>query len=242
MPDLLVGLDVETGGLDPAADALLSVGIYCGPCAGKEWQTGREWAQLILPEPGLWIDPEAAKKNGYSPEEWERRGAVSESVALVRLIEVLERWMVEEGTVWGVAVAHLAGHDEGFLRTALRRQGLEGTWEQVMRRGWRCSCATFRAVMDAGLLPETGASLDALNAARLLPRRTGIHKAEEDARLAYDGYVWLLGLIGGRGKMEQEGTGREPGGSASEESGALEAVEDYTPEDLARWEEVAAKR
>lgn len=72
-PEWLYG-DVETGGFDRKKHAILEIGWVLldrnlDPITGD--------SVCILPEPGFEIDPKAAEQNGYTPEAWEERGAVS---------------------------------------------------------------------------------------------------------------------------------------------------------------------
>lgn len=190
--DLLIGIDAGTGGLDPAVHALLSVGI----CAGHSGDRWLAWEQKIWPAAGLRVDDGARQTNGYSQERWDKEGALEESAALVRLIEVLQLWKAVEEVDAIVCVAHGAGIDSGFLYAALQRCELVEAWEEVVRRRWRCSCKTFEALMDAGLLPEGSASLDSLNMLRGLGWRSEVHNASQDAACAYEGYRWQLMLLG----------------------------------------------
>lgn len=196
--ELLVAIDVETGGFDPGVHALLSVAVHAGDMANGFTGQKLEHAQCLWPEKEYVVEASAAEVNGYTVEAWEKQGAVNEAVALVRLIEVLTNWLRTEGAERCVMVAHGVAFDQGFLYAALRRHQLEEAWERIVRKRWRCSCATLSAMMDAGLLPEGKAGLDDLNALRPLPRRTGTHDAGEDARLCFDGYVWLIGCLRGR--------------------------------------------
>ena len=79
----VVAIDTETGGvgeLQCRTHALLSVGMYMR--IGDE---ERKFGVYVRPAPGLLIDPGAVRVNGYSPEVWERMGAVDEPVAAMRV-------------------------------------------------------------------------------------------------------------------------------------------------------------
>lgn len=200
-----VAFDTETGGVGEkqcTTHALLSIGAAVYDRDGV-LQT---FHQLVLPEPGLIIDPGAVAVNGYSPEKWQAGGAMNEVRALIRLWHWLARFTTDVRKL--TAVAHNAGHDCGFLMAAVARQAANypdvawmESWEQMVSRRWRCSCAALGYLQDAGALPEEeGASLDALTALRTgkplahVKALRGTHRADYDARECLEGYEWLLKL------------------------------------------------
>lgn len=206
-----VAFDTECGGAGETqctTHALLSVGCAVYDAEGV-LQT---FHQLILPEPGLIISPEAVAVNGYDREKWLAQGATDEAAACIRLLNwTMRLWMdlrksvPLDDEVKLTALAHNAGHDKGFLTAALKRQGWEGEWERIMSRRWRCSCAALGYLQDAGRLPaEGGASLDNLIALRTgqalehVKAVRGTHRADYDARQCLEGYEWLL-MQGGAG-------------------------------------------
>lgn len=214
-----VAFDTECGGageLQCTTHALLSVGCAVYDAEGV-LQT---FHQLILPEPGLIISPEAVAVNGYSRERWEAGGAMSEGLALVRLVAWLAQLAIDDAKL--VAVAHNAGHDRGFLMAALDRKGngWREAWEKLISRRWRCSCAALGYLQDAGVLPdEDGASLDALTALRTgqdlqhVKAVRGTHSADYDARQCLEGYEWLLKL--GKHAVEWPPEDGTPAGSCA---------------------------
>lgn len=202
----LIAVDTECGDAGPQnceSAALLSIGgaafVPCG--AERKLVT---FQRLVIPEPGLRIEPGAVEVNGYSRERWAERGAVPEGGAVKEWIQWVAGVAFQCGEERAVMLAHNAGHDSGFLMAALRRQGFVGEWEAVASRRWRCSCAVLGAAQDVGLVPgEMGASLDALTALRTgvtleeAKAARGIHDADGDAELCLLGYEWLLGVMRG---------------------------------------------
>lgn len=169
-------LDTETGGLFPAVHALLSIGAVA--------PNGDSFHRFITVEsqPGKSVDPEAVKVNGYTPEEWARRGALPLAV----VIEDLREWLA--GYPGLPIVAHHEGFDRGFLMEAERVTGV------VMphRDGWRCSQRLMLELMDLGLVPEGSARLDRLaELAGVGIDRGAKHDALVDAMVTRAGHEWL---------------------------------------------------
>lgn len=173
-------LDTETGGLFPAVHALLSIGAVA--------PNGDSFHRFITVEsqPGKSVDPEAVKVNGYTPEEWARRGARPLAV----VIEDLREWLA--GYPGLPIVAHHEGFDRGFLMEAERVTGV------VMphRDGWRCSQRLMLELMDLGLVPEGSARLDRLaELAGVGIDRGAVHDALVDAMVTRAGHEWLQGKL-----------------------------------------------
>lgn len=173
-------LDTETGGLFPAVHALLSIGAVA--------PNGDSFHRFITVEsqPGKSVDPEALKVNGYTPEEWARRGARPLAV----VIEDLREWLA--GYPGLPIVAHNEGFDRGFLMEAERVTGV------VMphRDGWRCSQRLMLVLMDLGLVPEGSARLDRLaELAGVGTDRGAVHDALVDAMVTRAGHEWLQGKL-----------------------------------------------
>lgn len=173
-------LDTETGGLFPAVHALLSIGAVA--------PNGDSFHRFITVEsqPGKSVDPEAVKVNGYTPEEWARRGARPLAVVM----EDLREWLA--GYPGLPIVAHNEGFDRGFLMEAERVTGV------VMphRDGWRCSQRLMLELMDLGLVPEGSARLDRLaQLAGVGIDRGAVHDALVDAMVTRAGHEWLQGKL-----------------------------------------------
>ena len=180
-----IAIDTETGGLDPARHALLSL------AAVPSWDY-EPFHVCIHPGAGL-IDAEAAKVNGYTPELWEQRHAVPLKLALM----AFQCWLEQSGArrLKAVPLAHHAGFDRGFVEAAEQRTGCD----LELERRWRCSMATLLALQDAGYFDARKfASLNELGTISGFwdkEQRAGKHDALQDARCALHGYRFLLGLI-----------------------------------------------
>lgn len=219
-----VAFDTECGGAGETqctTHALLSIGAAAYDRDGV-LQT---FHQLILPEPGLIISPEAVVVNGYSLEKWREGGAMSEGLALVRLVAWLAQLASDDAKL--VGVAHNVGHDKGFIMAALDRKGngWREAWEKLISRRWRCSCAALGYLQDAGVLPdEDGASLDALTALRTgqdlqhVKDVRGTHRADYDARQCLEGYEWLLRIVDHAADLAVESAPPPEGGTPASEA------------------------
>ena len=115
-----IALDTETGGLDAAECALLSI------AAVPSWDAP-PFSIHILPVGR--IDSKAAEVNGYTPEGWQKKGAVPLKVAMLEM----QRWLVDvrQGKLFEMA-AHNAGFDVLFMLAAQARAGMDlelpGIW------------------------------------------------------------------------------------------------------------------
>lgn len=200
----LVAIDTETGGAGPnqcETHAMIQLGAYYRTADG----TGHRFCVSILPAARLIIDPRAAAVNGYSPEEWERRSAVSEQVAVIRFFQfILEaRWRLDSPDRRIRFLAHNAGHDQGFLNSMLDRCGfmdevyaprdILATSDAPAAARWQCSQSAMGLLRDAGIIDTPGVSLDDGVAwmtgrakAEVVAAR-GTHDAGADAESA-----WLL--------------------------------------------------
>lgn len=183
-----IAIDTETGGIRPGAHALLSVAAVAG------------WAQhmprmplmiYIAPEsqPGKKIEPEAARKNGYTPELWAQRGAVDVKTAMIYLSTFLQDCFTAQPTAR--MLAHNAGFDRMFLDEAAAVTGVR----MPLRHTWRCSMDKLGTLMDRGIIPDGSATLDRLGelSGQWEPgQRPLIHEAAGDALACLRGYQWLL--------------------------------------------------
>lgn len=185
IPDLssIIAIDTETGGLDPARDALLSIGA----CT----ITGQRFQRYIWPHRQWWrlgqrclVHPRAAEVNGYHPETWENYGAVELREAMCDFADWLSERKKEGARV---ALAHNAGHDRSFLVQAERRTSID----LHLCHRWECSLAVFRWEMRCGTVPRGPASLDALCDLAGI-HRPPLHETLADADSCLEGYRWLL--------------------------------------------------
>lgn len=185
-----IALDTETGGFYPAVNALLSIGACCSwsgetfheyVAVGGQWQAGGSAAK--------WVHEDAAKVNGYSWDEWERRGAVP----LITAMHNLNFWLQARKAERPHAkfVCHNLEFDRSHLREAERMTQVE----LPHRHDWRCSQLKFGEMMDKGHLVRGSSGLDRLGElSGLWPvgERPAVHGALADAQACLHGYQWLL--------------------------------------------------
>lgn len=104
-------LDLETGGLDPRNDPILSVGMV--PIRGGGIRLGEAWASLVRPEEASEIDPSSIHAHHLLP------GEVRDAPPASAVLAEVDRRLRE-----GALVVHHAALDVGFLQRAYRRLGL----------------------------------------------------------------------------------------------------------------------
>lgn len=177
----LIASDTETGGIHPAIHALLSIGACCS------WSDECfEVYITVESQPGKTVDPEAAQKNGYTPERWLEMGAVDLATAM----QSFDRWLKarKEERRKAKMVCHHLAFDKGFLGEAGRVTGVE----MPHRHDWRCSQLKFGELMDEDVIPRGSSALDRLKelSGWTLPRAEA-HNALQDARITLHGYLWL---------------------------------------------------
>ena len=216
-----IAFDTETGGLNAAECALLSI------AAVPSWDA-RPFSVHLLPVGR--IDARAAEVNGYTPEEWERRGAVPPKVAMLELM----RWLQETSTarlvetknrLWRCDLAaHNAGFDALFLLAMQQRTGVM----QDLPGVWHCTKILMQEARWDGLIAlEDGDGNHLSDLGRLsgfwdLEPRSKEHDALQDARCCRHGLLWLRGLRGGCNPSFAKATEGEPEGSEAQENAKKE--------------------
>lgn len=174
---MIISIDTETGGTNPAKSALLSISA----CHLND--LSKNFTVFIKPDSNLEIDAEAAAVNGYDPVEWEKRGAVP-------LLEALRRfkaWLPFSGND---PLAHNAGFDKAFLEEAER----QANFRLYLRYRWRCSMAGLFLVNDALNLGLPDLKLETLAraAGHWKPDFVrGAHQSLEDVQACAAGWLWL---------------------------------------------------
>lgn len=142
-----IALDTETGGLDSAECALLSI------AAVPSWDAP-PFSVHILPVGR--IDAKAAEVNGYTPELWAERGAITPKNALFEFLIWLESRRLEHKHF--EMAAHNAGFDLLFMSAIQSRTGialeLPGIWHCTKRSSCR---STARQGMATG--PRAASSM-----------------------------------------------------------------------------------
>jgi len=112
-------LDLETGGLDPRSDPILSVGMV--PIRDGIIRVGEAWTSLVRPAAGGVIDPGSIAAHHLMPADV--AGAPS-------LRDVLTA--VDVRLRGGVLLVHQASIDVAFLKRAYASAGLEWPRPQVV--------------------------------------------------------------------------------------------------------------
>lgn len=175
--------DTETGGLYPAIHALLSIGACC------TWDAPPFLAYITAEsQPGKTIDPDAAKKNGYTREKWAARGARPLAEVMPEYLAWIEARKKERpGAVF---VCHHLAFDKPFIAEAARSVG---SGDLPHRNDWRCSQVLFGQLMDRGMIERGSSSLDRLRELSGYDHpRNEEHDALEDAEITRHGHQWLL--------------------------------------------------
>lgn len=171
MKSRLIVIDTETGGLDPARHALLSV-------AAVDSSDGEAFTAIIRPHSDWLIEPEALAKNGFTHEFLEKNGRPEREV-----IQDLALWLhARRGTL--LAGCNVA-FDRDFLRAAFQRHGLEWPHARSIDLQAAAWLAYESGTLDLPIgrdgLPRL--SLDHIAAALEKFRKSEIHNALEDCLL-----------------------------------------------------------
>lgn len=175
----LIALDCETGGFVAAKHALLSLAMveldqYMMP-------TDRRLSLYILPEPGMTVEDDAARVNGYTPEKWEERGAVPLKIAMGKAAA----WLPQDSH----ALAFNAQFDKRFVNIAEAMSGIQNR----LGREWVCAYEKAKA-----LTPVLGISVPNHKLGTLATLAgyqwgpDGAHTAIEDALACAKVYKWLI--------------------------------------------------
>jgi len=103
-------LDIETGGLDPKRDPIISLGML--PIRDRVIRLGEAYRTLVRPEDGREIRPESV------PAHQLVRGEVRQAPPLPEVLGEVDRRVRE-----GALLVHHQGIDVAFLKRAFARHG-----------------------------------------------------------------------------------------------------------------------
>jgi len=122
---LPVVVDVETGGINPATDALLEIAIVLldYDAQGRLAPTATH-SHHVHPFPGAVLNPEALAFNGIDPHH-PFRGAVDEKEALQALFLEVRHKVRATGCTRAILVGHNPILDLGFLNATVERNGIK---------------------------------------------------------------------------------------------------------------------
>jgi ribonuclease T len=118
---LPIVVDIETGGFDPASNAILELAAVQVCFDEERMVLGPTWQQAVEPYPGGVIDSASLKVTGIDLDDPNRQ-AVSERDALQDMFRRVRKAMKLEGCQRAILVAHNAAFDQQFLNKAVERQ------------------------------------------------------------------------------------------------------------------------
>lgn len=122
---LPVVVDVETGGINPATDALLEIAMVL-----LDYDAHGRLAPLathshhVQPFPGAVLNPEALAFNGIDPYH-PFRAAIDEKEALQSLFRAVRQAVRDHGCTRAILVGHNPILDLGFLNAAVERNAIK---------------------------------------------------------------------------------------------------------------------
>lgn len=120
---LPVVVDVETGGFNPATDALLEIAaVLLTVDAAGTWLPAETVACHVEPFPGANIEPAALEFTGIDPHH-PFRFAVAEPEALRQIFNPVRRAVKAAGCTRAVLVGHNPAFDLAFVNAAVQRTG-----------------------------------------------------------------------------------------------------------------------
>lgn len=122
---LPVVIDVETGGFNPATDALLEIAAVQLEMDGRGYLNPGDCHHFhVEPFPGAKLHQEALDFTGIDP--WNPlRGAVDEHTALKGIFDPVRRAVKRHGCNRAVLVGHNAFFDHDFVKAAARRTSIK---------------------------------------------------------------------------------------------------------------------
>jgi ribonuclease T len=122
---LPVIIDVETGGFNPATDALLEVAaIIVQQNDVGDIELGDQFRYLVKPFPGARLEPASLLVTGIDPYH-PLRPALDEEEALRRLFKEVRREIKDRDCKRAVLVGHNSFFDLQFINAAVERTGIK---------------------------------------------------------------------------------------------------------------------
>jgi ribonuclease T len=122
---LPVVIDVETGGFNPATDALLEIAaIFVHLDAAGDLQIGEKTRYLVKPFPGAKLEPASLQVTGIDPFH-PLRPALDEADALRKLFQEIRKAVKEADCNRAILVGHNSFFDLQFLNAAVARSGVK---------------------------------------------------------------------------------------------------------------------
>jgi ribonuclease T len=118
---LPVVVDVETGGFNPATDALLEIAaIFVRQNDAGDIELGERHRYLVKPFPGSKLEPASLQITGIDPFH-PLRPALDEDEALQRLFKEIRHELKQQDCKRAVLVGHNSFFDLQFLNAAVER-------------------------------------------------------------------------------------------------------------------------
>jgi ribonuclease T len=122
---LPVVVDVETGGFNPATDALLEIAaVFVRQNDAGDIEAAERHRYLVKPFPGSKLEPASLQITGIDPFH-PLRPAFDEAEALHRLFKEIRRELKEQDCKRAVLVGHNAFFDLQFLNAAVERNKIK---------------------------------------------------------------------------------------------------------------------
>ena len=120
---LPVVVDVETGGFDAEAHALLEIAaVLLDYAPGRGWHRTRTLAHHVQPFAGALLDPQALEFNKIDPYH-PFRLAIDELDALSAIFSEVNAEIKRHGCTRAILVGHNPAFDLGFVKAASMRAG-----------------------------------------------------------------------------------------------------------------------
>ena len=118
---LPVVVDVETGGFNPATDALLEIAVVLLHLGDDgDFSLGETIRYQVKPFPGAGLEPASLEVTGIDPFN-PLRPAIDEEEALRRVFKVVRHEVKEQACNRAILVGHNAFFDLQFLNAAVER-------------------------------------------------------------------------------------------------------------------------